>query len=42
MDTTAFVPCSRYTNEQVAKGVVRVYVNGEPTDTGKRAGRALI
>lgn len=24
-----------------AEGIVRVYVNGEPTDTGKRAGRAV-
>ncbi len=25
-----------------AEGIVRVYVNGEPTDGGKRAGRALV
>jgi len=25
-----------------AEGIVRVYVNGEPTDSGKRAGRALV
>ncbi|MBR2963537.1 MAG: amidohydrolase family protein [Lentisphaeria bacterium] len=25
-----------------AEGIIRVYVNGEPTDRGKRAGRALV